>query len=81
MFQLPENMEQYKDSYIFCQNKNEMILHYIKVDGEVEPVNINNPDEFLTKIDKIRPDKKSPKLNLTEDQIMDLITSKRPQLS
>lgn len=42
MSELPENPEQYKNSYIFLKESGVKELYYIKPDGKYEKVKIND---------------------------------------
>ena len=71
MDQLPSDCSLYKGGYIFCGK--DKVLYYIKADGIVEAVTINDIAQFEKNINEIRKD--STFLHLSTSQVKMLITS------
>jgi hypothetical protein len=68
----PENLEQYKNSYMWIEATKE--LRYIKYDGTYETVKIDNLNKFLKTLESINK-KKANKIHLSQKQANELITS------
>lgn len=74
MSQLPENTEQYENSYLFYKNEYEQVLYYVNHDGEMEQVQLNDFNQFEEKLDKIKKDKDSTSVIFSALQLPELIS-------
>ncbi|HIF8759026.1 TPA: hypothetical protein ACX5IW_003151 [Legionella pneumophila] len=74
MSELPQNTEQYKNSYLFIKKGDTRELYYIKPDGKDEKVEINDFNLFEEKINAIKNENEI-KLRVGEKQIQEIITS------
>ncbi|WP_284498285.1 hypothetical protein [Legionella maioricensis] len=74
MSELPKNLAQYKNSYIFIKKNDTRELYYIQPDGEYEEAKIIDFNLFEEKISTIK-NKDRTKLHLSEEQIKEIVTS------
>ncbi|CAM2939106.1 toprim domain-containing protein [Legionella pneumophila serogroup 1] len=74
MSELPENPEQYKNSYIFIKNNDTKELYYIKPDGKYEKVKIIKFDLIEEKIDAINNKDANKLILLSKEEIKEIVT-------
>ncbi|AMP89421.1 toprim domain-containing protein [Legionella pneumophila] len=74
MSELPENPEQYKNSYIFLKESGVKELYYIKPDGKYEKVKINDFNLIEEKIKAINNKDTNKLILLSKEEIKEIIT-------
>ncbi|HAU0089295.1 TPA: hypothetical protein JBE65_14065 [Legionella pneumophila] len=74
MSELPENPEQYKNSYIFLKESGVKELYYVKPDGKYEKVKINDFNLIEEKIKAINNKDTNKLILISKEDIKEIIT-------
>lgn len=73
-WRFPEHPKHYKNSYLYVKNDDMRQLYYIMPNGKEELVNINDYDLFEQKLSEITKAKDVNYIQLSKEQIKELIT-------
>ncbi|WP_454784842.1 hypothetical protein [Legionella sp. WA2024007413] len=71
---LPENLDEYKGSYVYCNNNEDKKLYYIDSDGKSKEVPITDFIKFDDRLKEINQ-QETNLLHLSTEQVIELITS------
>jgi hypothetical protein len=70
----PEKLPYYKDSYLYCKKISDRELYYVKLNGTLETVPIEDFEQFETNLSALKKRQTDTWAHLSAEQIVELIT-------